>query len=175
MNGKPSSPVLRGLGASNGAWPLDQAEIALGSTNYCFPQMSREFYLSVPVFRAVVVSIFIPFLGRERSDANRGPESESCNTTCRTEYNAAERERRKLHVARNSLAEPLFRLLRKLFHGELPQIGSPRFMGLMIPQVGDTFELFGTLRDLSCYRVDQDFEYQQMAPSPTLLWGNDIP
>jgi hypothetical protein len=23
MNGKPSSPVLRGLGASNGAWPLD--------------------------------------------------------------------------------------------------------------------------------------------------------
>ena len=78
-------------------------------------------------------------------------------------------------LLRNSLAEPLFRLLRKLFHGELPQIGSPRFMGLMIPQAGDTFELFGTLRDLSGYRADQDFEYQQMAPSPTLLWGNDIP
>ena len=28
-------------------------------------------------------------------------------------------------LLRNSLAEPLFRLLRKLFHGELPQIGSP--------------------------------------------------
>jgi hypothetical protein len=28
---------------------------------------------------------------------------------------------------------------------------------------------------LSGYRADQDFEYQQMAPSPTLLWGNDIP
>jgi hypothetical protein len=47
-------------------------------------------------------------------------------------------------LLRNSLAEPLFRLLRKLFHGELPQIGSPGFMGLMIPQAGDTFELFGT-------------------------------
>ena len=33
----------------------------------------------------------------------------------------------------NSLAEPLFWLLRKLFHGELPQIGSPGCMGLMIP------------------------------------------
>jgi hypothetical protein len=39
-------------------------------------------------------------------------------------------------LLRNSLAEPLFWLLRKLFHGELPQIGSPRFMGLMIPQAG---------------------------------------
>jgi hypothetical protein len=48
-------------------------------------------------------------------------------------------------LLRNSLAEPLFRRLRKLFHGELPQIGSPGFMGLMIPQAGDTFELFGTL------------------------------
>jgi hypothetical protein len=47
-------------------------------------------------------------------------------------------------LLRNSLAEPLFRLLRKLFHGELPQIGSPEYMGLMIPQAGDTFELFGT-------------------------------
>jgi hypothetical protein len=47
-------------------------------------------------------------------------------------------------LPRNSLAESLSRLLRKLFHGELPQIGSPGFMGLMIPQAGDTFELFGT-------------------------------
>jgi transposase len=45
------------------------------------------------------VGIFILCLGRERSDANRGPGSESCNATCRTEYNAAERELRKLHVA----------------------------------------------------------------------------
>jgi len=51
-------------------------------------------------------------------------------------------------LLRNSLAEALFRLLRKLFHGELPQIGSPGFMGLMIPQAGDRFELFGTLRHL---------------------------
>jgi hypothetical protein len=47
-------------------------------------------------------------------------------------------------LLRNPLAEPLFRLLRKLLHGELPQIGSPGFMRLMIPQAGDTFELFGT-------------------------------
>src|SRR5271169_346686 len=47
----------------------------------------------------------------------------------------------------NPLAEPLFRLLCKLFHGELPQIGSPGFMGLMIPQAGDTFEIIETLRD----------------------------
>jgi len=47
-------------------------------------------------------------------------------------------------LLRNSLAEPLFRQLRKLFHGELPQIGSPGFMGLMIPHAVDTFELFGT-------------------------------
>jgi hypothetical protein len=47
-------------------------------------------------------------------------------------------------LLRNSLAESLCRLLRKLFHGELPQIGSPGFMRLMIPQAGDTFELFGT-------------------------------
>ena len=47
-------------------------------------------------------------------------------------------------LLRNSLAEPLFRLLRKLFHGELPQIGSLGFMRLMIPQAGDIFELFGT-------------------------------
>lgn len=47
-------------------------------------------------------------------------------------------------LLRNSFAEPLFRLLRKLFHAELPQIGSPRCMGLMIPQAGDTFKLFGT-------------------------------
>jgi hypothetical protein len=46
-------------------------------------------------------------------------------------------------LLRDSLAEPLFRLLRKLFHGELPQIGSPAFMRLMIPHAGDTFELFG--------------------------------
>ncbi len=58
-------------------------------------------------------------------------------------------------LLRNSLAKPLFRLLRKLFHGELPQIGSLGFMGLMIPQAGDTFELFGTLRRLSGYRVSQ--------------------
>jgi hypothetical protein len=47
-------------------------------------------------------------------------------------------------LLRNSLAEPLFRLLRKLFHHDLPQIGSPGFMRLMIPQAVDTFELFGT-------------------------------
>jgi hypothetical protein len=47
-------------------------------------------------------------------------------------------------LLRNSLAEPLLRLLGKFFHGELPQIGSPGFMVLMIPQAGDTFELFGT-------------------------------
>jgi|SRR5580658_4121882 hypothetical protein len=46
-------------------------------------------------------------------------------------------------LLRNSLAEPFFRLLRKLFHGELPQIGSPECMGLMIPQAGATIELFG--------------------------------
>ena len=51
-------------------------------------------------------------------------------------------------LLRNTLAEPLFRLLLKLFHGELPEIGSPGFMALMIPQDGDTFELFGTLRHL---------------------------
>jgi hypothetical protein len=49
-------------------------------------------------------------------------------------------------LLRNSLAEPFFRLLRKLFHGELHQIGSPEFMRLMIPQAVDTFELFETLR-----------------------------
>jgi hypothetical protein len=37
-------------------------------------------------------------------------------------------------LLRNALAEPLFRLLSKLFHSELPQIGSPGCMGLMIPQ-----------------------------------------
>ena len=42
-------------------------------------------------------------------------------------------------LLRDSLAEPLFRQLHMLFHGELPQIGSPGFMGLMIPQAGDTF------------------------------------
>jgi hypothetical protein len=31
-------------------------------------------------------------------------------------------------LLQNSLAELLFRLLCKLFHGELPQIGSPEFM-----------------------------------------------
>src|SRR5580704_13763144 len=61
--------------------------------------MSREFYRSVPVSCAVVVGIFIPYLGRERSAANRGHGSESCNTTCHTEYNAAEQELRKLLVA----------------------------------------------------------------------------
>ena len=100
----------------------------------------------MPVFCAVVVGIFIPNLGRERSDANRGPGSESCNTTRRTEYNAAERELRKLHVAAKLPYRAAPRLLRKLFHGELPLIGSPRVVGLMIPQAGDTFELFGTLR-----------------------------
>lgn len=49
-------------------------------------------------------------------------------------------------LLRNSLAKPFFQLLRELFHGELPQIGSLGFMGLMIPQAGDTFELFGNLR-----------------------------
>jgi|HubBroStandDraft_6_1064221.scaffolds.fasta_scaffold12103_2 hypothetical protein len=39
-------------------------------------------------------------------------------------------------LLRNSLAEPLFRLRRKLFHRELPQIGSPGCMGPMIPQAG---------------------------------------
>jgi hypothetical protein len=47
-------------------------------------------------------------------------------------------------LLRNSLAEALFRLLRELFHGELPQIGSPEFMRLMISQAGDIFALFGT-------------------------------
>jgi hypothetical protein len=59
-------------------------------------------------------------------------------------------------LLRNSLAEPLFRLFRKLLHGELPQIGSPGFMDLMIPQAGDTFDLFGTLRHLYGYRVCRD-------------------
>jgi hypothetical protein len=110
----------------------------------------------VPVSCAVVVGIFIPYLGRERSDANRGPGSESCNTTCRTEYNAAEQELRKLHVAAKLPCGAAFSAASQIFHGELPQIGSPRFMGLMIPQAGDTFELFGTLRDLSGYGVYQD-------------------
>ena len=39
-------------------------------------------------------------------------------------------------LLRNSFAEPFFRLIRKLFHGELPQIGSPGFMRLMIAQAG---------------------------------------
>jgi hypothetical protein len=34
-------------------------------------------------------------------------------------------------LLRNPLAEPLSWLLRKLFHGELPRIGSPEFMRLM--------------------------------------------
>ena len=55
-------------------------------------------------------------------------------------------------LLRNSLAEPLFRQLRKLFHGELPQIGSPGFMGLMIPQAVDTFELFGTATAIVRFR-----------------------
>jgi len=63
------------------------------------PQISKEFYGSVPVSCVVVVGIFSPYLGRERSDASRGPGNESCNTTCRTEYSAAERGLRKPFVA----------------------------------------------------------------------------
>jgi hypothetical protein len=59
-------------------------------------------------------------------------------------------------LLRNSLAESLSRLLRKLFHGELPQIGSPGFMALMIPQAVDTFELFGTATAVVRLRLTGD-------------------
>jgi hypothetical protein len=52
-------------------------------------------------------------------------------------------------LLRNSLAESLFRLLRKLFHGELPQIGSPGFMGMMIPRAWTYLNYSERLRDLS--------------------------
>jgi hypothetical protein len=106
-------------------------------------QISKEFYRSVPVSRVVVVGIFIPYLGRERSDANRGPGSESCNTTCRTEYNAAERELRKLHVVAKLPCRAAFSAASQAFSWRTPPNRKSWFMGLMIPQAGDTFELFG--------------------------------
>jgi hypothetical protein len=71
-------------------------------------------------------------------------ENESCNTTCRTEDNAAERQLRKLLVAAKLPCRAAFSAASQAFHGELPQTGSPGFMGLMIPQAGTHFELFGT-------------------------------
>ena len=41
MNGKPSSPVLRGLGASNGARLLDPNRVTCGVAQDCFEEQLR--------------------------------------------------------------------------------------------------------------------------------------
>jgi len=42
-------------------------------------------------------------------------------------------------LLRNSVAQPLLRLFRRLVHGDLPQIGGPEVIGLMISHIWDAF------------------------------------
>jgi hypothetical protein len=117
---------------------------------FLVPQINKESYRGVPVSCVVVVGIYLSrtLVGSAVMpigvlEVNPAIPHAALSTTPLSGSFAS------YMLLRNSLAEPLFRLLRKLFHGELPQIGSPGFVGLMIPHAGDTFELFGTLRQLS--------------------------
>jgi hypothetical protein len=42
-------------------------------------------------------------------------------------------------LLRNSLTQPLLRIFRKFFHGDLPQKGGPELIGLMVSHIWDAF------------------------------------
>ena len=42
-------------------------------------------------------------------------------------------------LVRNSLTQPLLRLFRRFVHGDVPQIGGPEVIGLMISRIWDAF------------------------------------